>query len=98
MSNETPKTVVARWAEVGQWHMGPAAPNGLVCGRVERTVTELEVFIADYYGKGAKRYMSGKSYLQSKDGRGVYCAGNIINSFQDGNEKYISSRMTNAGF
>lgn len=55
----------------GPWHIGPPAPNGCVAGQPERWLTECEIYLADYYGKGAKLYLDTKHSLQTLHGLSV---------------------------
>lgn len=92
MNEKTKQVPVVSWSVAGNWHMGPAAPNGCIAGQEERCVTTHFVFSADYYGKGPKLYVYSVTRIFFRHGNS-----SIINTSQDGNEKRIAKLMQEAG-
>ena len=90
------KQAVATWTEVGQWYKGPGAPNGSCPGATERRVTEREVYLADFYGNGAKLYLDSTTRLQIQY-PGHIGGGVITNSSSDGHEGRIREVASRVG-
>lgn len=76
----TTKTIIIKWSS-----FGPMFDNDC------RYINEHELFEADYYGRGAKRYLLVRHLFQC--GRTLTC----INLSQDGNLDAIARRMDACG-
>lgn len=79
----TKKKVLHQATITGEWRTS-SAPNGSVTG-TERTVHTIEVFEADYYGRGARLYASGHYEIEQRGG-GV---GPAFGFWSDGNAEAV---------
>ena len=86
--------IVTAWTELGSWHTGPAAPNGSVPGCQERRAVRIEVYRADFYGRGPHTYMRGTPLFQSEYD---YAPRAVWGGFDDGNTAAIAARAAKVG-
>lgn len=62
----TEQTIIKTGTIASDWYKS-TAPNGCL-SIIERRLTTITIFEADYYGNGARRYVSGFDQIEIKDG------------------------------
>lgn len=89
----TQRTIRQAWTQIGPWHAAPghwAVPAG---GRERHCVT-IEVYEADYFGKGPKLYACGSPLFQTDYDRSPR---RVPGGWDDGHPDRIAARMAAVG-
>lgn len=74
MSERVETKVIASAAFTSPWYeIGP--PNGCLAKHQERRVSHVEIYEADYYGRGSKLYARGYTTLETPEHKGSQRSG-----------------------
>lgn len=82
----TTRSILAAWGHASPWHVSPWG----VCAY--RSVTEYELYSADYYGRGSKAYLRCDRWCECETGGRVHAGG-----WDDGHPDAIARIMARDG-